>query len=122
MAPVYLKLFSTNRVVERIQTYVSSFPPPVVFVRSQRASTKQETTDYCEFGMKFDPSDENSKKTKKAVLMYEDRDPEMWCEWREHLDKLYRLVPLIIAKQQATAFVLLVGGKAALTLYLTHQS
>ncbi len=118
---IYSKLMSTNRVVERIQSHVSSFPPPIAFARSKRASIKHEPTDFREFKMRFDPTDENSQKTKKAVLTYEDGDAEMWCEWREQLDELYRLVPLTSTEQQAKAVVSLLRGKA-LALYLTHRS
>jgi hypothetical protein len=49
---------------------------------SQRASTKSETTDFCEFKMKFEPSEKNSQKTKRSMLTFEDRGgAEMWCEW-----------------------------------------
>ncbi len=109
---IYSKLMSTNRVAERIQSHVSSFPPPIAFARSKRASIKHEPTDFREFEMRFDPTDENSQKTKKAVLTYEDGDAEMWCEWREQLDELYRLVPLTSTEQQAKAVVSLLRGKA----------
>ena len=118
---IYSKLMSTNQVAERIQSHVSSFPPPIPFARSKRASIKHEPTDFREFEMLFDPTDENSQKTKKAVLTYEDGDAEMWCEWREQLDELYCLVPLTSTEQQAKAIVSLLRGKA-LALYLTHQS
>ena len=121
MAPVYSKPLATNRVAERIQSHVSSFPPPIAFARSRRASAKHETTDFREFEMKFDPSDQLSQKTKKSVLTYEDGDVEMWCEWQEQLEELYRLVPLTTAEQKAKAVVSLLRGKA-LTLYMTHRS
>jgi hypothetical protein len=73
-----LKLMSTKRVAER-----SPFPPPIAFVRSQRASAKHETSDFCEFEMKIDPSDKKSQQTKKSVLTFEYCDAKMWCEWRE---------------------------------------
>jgi hypothetical protein len=39
MAPVYSKPLATHRVAERIQSHVSSFPPPrIAFARSRRAS------------------------------------------------------------------------------------
>jgi hypothetical protein len=62
MAPVYSKPLATNRVAERIQSHdVSSFPPPIAFARSRRASAKHEATDVREFKMRFDPSDEKSQ-------------------------------------------------------------
>jgi hypothetical protein len=60
---------------------------------------------------------------KKSVLTFEDGDAEMWCEWREQLDELYRLVPLTTstAEQRAKAVVSLLRGKE-LALYTTHRS
>ena len=121
MAPVYSKPITTNRVAERIQSHVSSFPPPIAFARSKRAKDKHETSDYREFEMHFDASDKNSQKTKKSVLTFEDGDAEMWCEWREQLDELFRLVPLKTSEQQAKAVDTLLRGKA-LTIYSTHRS
>ena len=121
MAPVYSKPLLTNRVAERIQSHVSSFPPPIAFSRSRRASVQHEATNFQEFEMRFDPSDETSQKTKKSVLTFADGDAEMWCEWREQLDELNRLVPLTTAEQKAKAVVSLLRGKA-LALYTTHRS
>ena len=70
---------STNRMAERIQSHVSLFPP-IAFARSQQASTKHKPSDFREFKMRFEPTNETSKKPKKAVLTYEDGDAEMWCE------------------------------------------
>jgi hypothetical protein len=106
-------------MAERIQSHVSSFPPPIAFVRSQRASAKHETSDFREFKMKFDPSDKKFQKAKKSVLTFKDGDTEMWCESREQLEELYRLIPLTTAEQKAKAAVSLLCGKA-LNLYLTH--
>jgi hypothetical protein len=39
MAPVYFKPLATNQVAERIRSRVSSFPPPIAFARSRRASS-----------------------------------------------------------------------------------
>jgi hypothetical protein len=52
-----LKLMSTNRVAERIQSHASWFPPPIAFVKSKRASAKHEILDFHEFKMKLYPSD-----------------------------------------------------------------
>jgi hypothetical protein len=122
MAPVYSKPLSTNRgVAERIQSHVSSFPPPIAFTQSKRASAKHKATDFREFEMRFHPSDKTSKKTKKSVLTFEDGDAEMWCEWREQLDELNRLVLLTTAKQKAKSVVSVLRGKD-LALYTTHRS
>jgi hypothetical protein len=95
MAPVYSKLLATNRVAERIWSHVSSFPQPIAFARSRRASAKHKATGFREFEMRFDPSDKKAQKTKnKSVLTNEDGNQEMWCEWREKLDELYQFVPL----------------------------
>jgi hypothetical protein len=58
MDPVFSKLVGMNIVVaERIQSYVSLFPPRIAFVKIKRASGKHETMDHREFKMRFDPSD-----------------------------------------------------------------
>jgi hypothetical protein len=107
-------------LAERIQSHVSSFSPPIAFLRSQRASIKHETADFREFEIKFDPCDKKSQKTKKSILTFEDGDADMWCEWREQLEDLYGLIPLTTAEQKAKAIVSLLRGKA-LALYLTHR-
>jgi hypothetical protein len=87
MAPVCSKPLATHRVaVERIQSHVSSFPPPIAFAGSRQASAKHEATNFQEFDMRFDPSDEKLQTTKKSNLTFEDGDAEMWCKWREQLD------------------------------------
>jgi hypothetical protein len=110
MAPVYLKPLATNRVAERIQSHVSSFPPPIAFAWSKLASARHEANGFGEFKMRFNPSDKKSQKTKKSILTFKDGDAEMWCKWQEQLDELYRLVPLTTAKQKAKAGVSLLLG------------
>lgn len=112
---------NVNRVAERIQSHVSSFPPPIAFAKSKRAKEKHDTSDYREFEMRFDISDKESQKTKKTVLVFEDGDAEMWCEWREQLDELYRLVPLETADKQAKAVTTLLRGRA-LMIYNTSRT
>ena len=81
-----------TKVAERIQHHVKSFPPPISFTKSKKASERKESSDYREFEMRLDPADNNSQKTKKSVLIFEDGDPEMWCEWRRQVDDLCRLL------------------------------
>jgi hypothetical protein len=122
MAPVYLKPLATNHVAERIQSHVSSFPLPIAFAPSKRASGKHKATNFWEFKMRFDPSDEKSQKTKKSVLTFEDGDAEMWCKWREQLDELYWIVPLTTAKKRRRQLCHCYVAKLYLALYTTHRS
>jgi hypothetical protein len=62
--------------------HVDSFSDALIaFARSRQASIKHEATNFREFEMRFNPSDEKSQKMKKSVLTNKDGNPEMWCEW-----------------------------------------
>jgi hypothetical protein len=54
--------------------------------------------------MRFDPSDENYLKSKKAVIIFEDGDAEMWCYWWEQLNELYQHIQLKKADQGSCGF------------------
>ena len=69
-----------QKVAERIQHHVRSFPPPISFYKSKKAKERRESSDYREFEMKLDPSDANSQKTKKSAVIFEDGDPDMYLD------------------------------------------
>jgi hypothetical protein len=69
-------------------------------MKKKRLGKGFERMDDCNFEIKVDPSDENSQKTKKAILTFKDGgDAEIWCKWQELLNELYQLVPLKGADQ-----------------------
>ena len=71
MAPAQSKLVGSkgNKVAERILHHVRSFPPPIAFTKSKKATAKKESSDYREFEMRLDPTDAESQKTKKSVAI-----------------------------------------------------
>jgi hypothetical protein len=69
MALVFFKPVATNQVERRIQSHASLFQPFTnnCIKKSKQASAQHATTDYHEFEMHFDPSDEKSQRANKAV-------------------------------------------------------
>jgi hypothetical protein len=77
------------KVAERILSLVKSFPPPITFKRrSAKAAVKKESSDYCIFQMYLDWTNDKSGKSIQSFPIFEDVDPETWCDWRHHIDDL----------------------------------
>jgi hypothetical protein len=65
-----------NKVAERIQAHVKSFPPPIAFQKSAKAVATKESSDYCDFQMYLDSTNDKSGKSIQSVPIFEDGDPE----------------------------------------------
>jgi hypothetical protein len=79
-----------NKVAERIQSHVKSFLPPNAFQKSAKATAKKESSDYRNFQMYLDSTnDKSGKSILQSVPIFEDGDPETWCDWRRHIDDLF---------------------------------
>jgi hypothetical protein len=63
-----------NKVAERIQAHVESFPPPIAFQRSAKAAPKKESSDYRYFQMYLDSTNDKSGKSIQSVPIFEDGD------------------------------------------------
>jgi hypothetical protein len=88
-----------NKVAERIQAHVKSFPPPIAFQKSAfqksaKAAAKKESSDYCDFQMYLDSTNDKSGKSIQSVPIFEDGDPETWCDWRHHMDDLFTFMKI----------------------------
>jgi hypothetical protein len=90
---------------------MASDPPPIKFMRSERASKSPVDTMYHEFEYRLNAQDKKSTKMSKKMLMFENGDAEMWCDWRTEFDDLIRLAPLTIAEQKSKAALTLFKGK-----------
>jgi hypothetical protein len=112
MAPTYSKLNDTSQVADRLNHHLVSDPPPIKFMRSDRASKPVADTMYHEFEYRLDNLDENSTKMSKKTLMFENGDAEMWCDWRIEFEDLIRLAPLTTAEHKSNAALTLFKGKA----------
>ena len=112
MAPTYSKLNDTSQVADRLNHHLVSDPPPIKFMRSDRAFKPVADTMYHEFEYRLDNLDENSTKMSKKTLMFENGDAEMWCDWRIEFEDLIRLAPLTTAEHKSNAALTLFKGKA----------
>jgi hypothetical protein len=83
-----------NKVAERIQSHVKSFPPPIAFQKSAKAAAKKESSDYRDFQMYLDSTNDKSGKSIQSVPIFEDGDPETWCDWRRHIDDLFTFMKI----------------------------
>jgi hypothetical protein len=100
-----------KKAAERIQNHVLSFPFSIAFSKSKRTNAKHDTTDFRQFRMRFDLPDENSRKKKKSVIIFEGHGAKIWCEWCSRLNKLFRLALLTIAIQKVKTIVSLLRSK-----------
>ena len=112
MAPAHSKLHDASQVADRLTHHMASDPPPIKFMRSDRASKSPSDTMYHEFEYRLDSADKKSTKMSKKTLMFENGDAEMWCDWRIEFDDLIRLAPLITAEHKSNAALTLFKGKA----------
>jgi hypothetical protein len=83
-----------NKVAERIQAHVKSFPPPIAFQKSAKAAAKKESSDYCNFQMYLDSTYDKSSKSIQSVPIFEDDDPETLCHWRHHINDLFTFMKI----------------------------
>jgi hypothetical protein len=83
-----------NKVAERIQSHVKSFPPPIAFQKSTKAAAKKESSDFRDFQMYLDSTNDKSGKSIQSVPIFEDGDPETWCDWRHHMDDLFTFMKI----------------------------
>jgi hypothetical protein len=77
------------KVAERIESQVKSHPPPVGFTKLAKAAAKKESSDYREFQMYLDKKNDKGGKTTQSVPIFEDGDPETWCDWCRHMEDLF---------------------------------
>jgi hypothetical protein len=112
MAPAHSKLNDPFQVADRLIHHMASDPPPIKFMRSDRASTSPSYTMYHEFEYRLDNADKKSTKMSKKTLMFENGDAEMWCDCRIEFDDLIRLAPLSTAEHKSNAALTLFKGKA----------
>jgi hypothetical protein len=112
MAPAHSKLNDASQVADRLIHHMASDPPPIKFMRSERASKPPADTMYHEFEYRLDATDKKSTKMSKKTLMFENGDAEMWCDWRIEFEDLIRLAPLTTAEHKSNAALTLFKGKA----------
>ena len=112
MAPAHSKLNDTSQIADRLNHHLVSDPPPIKFMRSDRASKPVSDTMFHEFEYRLDSLDADSTKMSKKTLMFENGDAEMWCDWRIEFDDLIRLAPLTTAEHKTNAALTLFKGKA----------
>jgi hypothetical protein len=81
---------TTAKIAERIQAQVKYYcPPPIGFTKSAKAAAKKESSDYHEFKMYLDKKNDKSGKTTQSVPIFENGDPEAWCDWHHHMEDLF---------------------------------
>jgi hypothetical protein len=112
MAPAHSKLNDASQVADRLTHHMASDPPPIKFMRSERASKSPAGTMYHEFEYRLDNANKKSAKMSKKTLMFENGDAEMWCDWRIEFDDLIRLAPFTTAEHKYNAALTLFKGKA----------
>jgi hypothetical protein len=112
MAPAHSKLNDAFQVADRLTHHMASDPPPIKFMRSERASKSPSDTMYHEFQYHLDSADKKSTKMSKKTLMFENGDAEMWWDWRIKFEDLIRLAPLTTAEHKSNAALTLFKGKA----------
>ncbi len=62
MAPAHSKLHDASQVADRLTHHMASDPPPIKFMRSDRASKSPSDTMYHEFEYRLDSADKKSTK------------------------------------------------------------
>jgi hypothetical protein len=82
------------KIAERIQAQVKYRPSPIGFTKSAKAAAKKESSDYHEFQMYLDKKNDMSGKTTQSVPIFENGDPETWCDWRRHMEDLFMFMEL----------------------------
>jgi hypothetical protein len=112
MAPAHSKLNDASQVADRLTHHMASDPPPIKFMRSDRASKSPAGTMYHEFEYRLDNANKKSTKMSKKTLMFENGDAEIWCDWRIKFDDLIHLAPLTTAEHKSSAALTLFKGKA----------
>ena len=112
MAPNYSKHKDTTQAADRFVQHMTSDPPPIKFTRSDRAAKKPDDSMYHEFEFRLDNVDKKSTKMSKKMLMFENGDAEIWCDWRIEFDDLVALAPLKTPDQKTNAVLTLFKGKA----------
>jgi hypothetical protein len=112
MATAHSKLNDASQAVDRLTHHMASDPPPIKFMRSERASKSPADTMYHEFEYRLDNANKKSTKMSKKTLMFENGDAKMWCDWRIELEDLIRLAPLTTAEHKSNAALTLFKGKA----------
>jgi hypothetical protein len=85
---------TTAKIAERIEAQVKYCPPPIGFTKSAKAAAKKESLDYREFQMYLDKKNDKSGKTTQSVPIFENGDPEAWCDWRRHMEDLFASMEL----------------------------
>jgi hypothetical protein len=60
MAPAHSKLNDAFQVADRLTHHMASNPPPIKFMRSDRASTSPSDTLYHEFEYRLDNADKKN--------------------------------------------------------------
>jgi len=112
MAPNYSKHKDASQASDRFIQHMASDPPPIKFIRSERAAKTPDDSMYHEFEFHIDKNDKKSTKMSKKMLMFENGDAEMWCDWRIEFDDLVQLAPLKTTDQKTNAVLTLFKGKA----------
>ena len=112
MAPAHSKLNDASQVVDQLIHHMASDPPPIKFMRSERATKIPADTMYHEFEYRLDATDKESTKMSKKTLMFENGDAEMWCDWRIEFDDLIQLAPLTTAEHKSNTVLTIFKGKA----------
>ena len=82
MAPAHSKLNNASQVADRLIHHMASDPPPIKFMRSERASKTPVDTMYHELEYRLDFTDKKSMKMSKKTLMFKNGDAEMWWDWQ----------------------------------------
>jgi hypothetical protein len=82
---------TTAKIAERIQAQVKYCPPPIGFSKSAKAAAKKESSDYHEFQMYLD---KKNHKSAQSIPIFENGDPETWCDWRRHMEDLFAFMEL----------------------------
>jgi hypothetical protein len=80
MAPAHSKLNGASQVADCLTHHMASDPPPIKFMKSERASKSPADTMYHEFKYRLDNANKKSTKMSKKTLMFENGDAEMWCD------------------------------------------
>jgi hypothetical protein len=115
MAPAHSKLNDASQVDDCLIHHMASNPPPIKFMRSERAFKSPADTMYHEFEYRLDAIDKKSTKMSKKTLMFENGDAEIWCDRQIKFDDLIRLTPLTAAEHKSNAAITLFKGKRSST-------
>jgi hypothetical protein len=75
---------TTAKKAERIQAQVKYCPPPIGFTKSAKAAAKKESKE----------NDKSGRMTTQSIPIFENGDPETWCDWRRHMEDLFAFMEL----------------------------